>query len=48
MQRHSTSGYVSSTKNVYFTLRSVSTVGNYDYMFRLVFLFIRSLHCLEL
>ena len=36
MQRHSTSSYVSSTKNVYFTLRSVSTVGNYDYMFRLV------------
>lgn len=33
MQRHSTSSYVSSTKNIYFTLRSVSTVGNYDYMF---------------
>lgn len=35
MQRHA-SNYVSTTKNVYFTLRSVSTVGNYDYMFRLV------------
>ena len=34
IQRHSSSWYVSNTKNVYFTLRSVSTVGNYDYMFR--------------
>ena len=33
MQRHSTSSYVASTKNVFFTVRSVSTVGNYDYMF---------------
>lgn len=33
IQRHSTSKYVSNTKNVYFTIRSVSTVGNYDYMF---------------
>ncbi|KAJ5745952.1 membrane copper amine oxidase [Penicillium odoratum] len=33
MQRHSSSYYVSVTKNVYFTVRSVSTVGNYDYMF---------------
>ncbi|PYI16855.1 putative membrane copper amine oxidase [Aspergillus violaceofuscus CBS 115571] len=32
IQRHSTSDYVSSTKNVYLTLRSVSTIGNYDYM----------------
>ncbi|KAL4749209.1 hypothetical protein BDW72DRAFT_195030 [Aspergillus terricola var. indicus] len=33
MARHSTSQFVSVTKNVYFTLRSVSTIGNYDYMF---------------
>ncbi|KAK5165228.1 uncharacterized protein LTR77_009326 [Saxophila tyrrhenica] len=33
MQRHSTGTYVANTKNVYFTVRSVSTVGNYDYMF---------------
>ncbi|KAL1876689.1 hypothetical protein Plec18167_005097 [Paecilomyces lecythidis] len=33
IQRHSTSQYVSVTKNTIFTLRSVSTVGNYDYMF---------------
>jgi Cu2+-containing amine oxidase len=33
LQRHSTSNYVSATKNTYFTIRSVSTVGNYDYMF---------------
>jgi primary-amine oxidase len=33
MQRHSTSGYVANTKNTYFSVRSVSTVGNYDYMF---------------
>ncbi|OAG05511.1 membrane copper amine oxidase [Paraphaeosphaeria sporulosa] len=32
-QRHSTTNYVSSTKNTYFSLRSVSTIGNYDYMF---------------
>ncbi|KAL5051698.1 hypothetical protein BDW71DRAFT_202849 [Aspergillus fruticulosus] len=31
--RHSTSEFISVTKNVYFTLRSVSTIGNYDYMF---------------
>ncbi|KAF7520045.1 hypothetical protein G7054_g12903 [Neopestalotiopsis clavispora] len=33
IQRHSTSSYVSATKNTYFAVRSVSTVGNYDYMF---------------
>jgi primary-amine oxidase len=33
IQRHSTSDYVSNTKNTYFSVRSVSTVGNYDYMF---------------
>ena len=30
MQRHSTQ---SNTKNIYFVVRSISTVGNYDYMF---------------
>ncbi|KAI8241344.1 hypothetical protein K4K57_000053 [Colletotrichum sp. SAR 10_99] len=33
MARHSSQEYVTATKNVYFTVRSVSTVGNYDYMF---------------
>ncbi|KAK4208151.1 copper amine oxidase [Rhypophila decipiens] len=33
IQRHSTDTFVSITKNNYFVLRSVSTVGNYDYTF---------------
>lgn len=33
IQRHSTSQYVSVTKNIFFTIRTVCTVGNYDYMF---------------
>jgi len=33
IQRHTTDKYVSVTKNNYFSLRSVSTVGNYDYTF---------------
>ncbi|KAK3076679.1 hypothetical protein LTS18_012353, partial [Coniosporium uncinatum] len=33
IQRHSTASYVSVTKNIYFTVRSVCTVGNYDYAF---------------
>ncbi|KAK4047619.1 hypothetical protein OIV83_005277 [Microbotryomycetes sp. JL201] len=37
MQRHSSDSYVSITKNIAFTLRSVSTVGNYDYSFSYVF-----------
>lgn len=37
IQRHSSSQYVSVTKNTYFTVRSVSTVGNYDYMFTYTF-----------
>lgn len=37
MSRHSTAKYVASTKNVYFTVRSVSTIGNYDYMFTYTF-----------
>ncbi|KAJ7661708.1 copper amine oxidase [Mycena rosella] len=34
MQRHSSSNYLALTKNIVFTLRSVSTVGNYDYNVR--------------
>ncbi|KAJ7479846.1 copper amine oxidase [Mycena latifolia] len=37
IQRHSSSNYVAATKNIVFTLRSVSTVGNYDYSFDYVF-----------
>ncbi|KAK9794237.1 putative Amine oxidase catalytic domain-containing protein [Seiridium cardinale] len=38
IQRHSTSEYVSATKNTHFSIRSVSTVGNYDYMFTYSFM----------
>lgn len=34
IQRHTNTVFASSTKNIYFTVRSVSTVGNYDYLFR--------------
>ncbi|PSR81301.1 copper amine oxidase [Coniella lustricola] len=37
IQRHSTTAYVAATKNTYFAVRSVSTVGNYDYMFTYTF-----------
>ena len=30
IQRH---GYTSNTKNIYFVVRTITTVGNYDYMF---------------
>lgn len=33
IRSHATSKHSSKTKNVYFTVRSVSTVGNYDYQF---------------
>ena len=33
IQRHLTSFYVSSAKNISFTLRSISTVGKYDNKF---------------
>ncbi|KAF5123797.1 Retina-specific copper amine oxidase [Metarhizium anisopliae] len=33
IQRHSTANYTSVTKNIAFTVRSISTIGNYDYMF---------------
>jgi primary-amine oxidase len=38
IQRHTTDQYVSSTKNIQFTARSVSTIGNYDYTFSYTFL----------
>ncbi|KAF7290310.1 Amine oxidase [Mycena chlorophos] len=38
MQRHSTSQYLALTKNIVFTIRSVSTVGNYDYNFEYNFM----------
>jgi primary-amine oxidase len=37
LQRHLTSTYVSATKNIVFTVRSVATVGNYDYLFDYTF-----------
>ncbi|CAK5278719.1 unnamed protein product [Mycena citricolor] len=37
MQRHSSMNYLSLTKNIAFTVRSVSTVGNYDYNFDYIF-----------
>ncbi|KAJ7159987.1 copper amine oxidase [Mycena crocata] len=37
MQRHSSVPYLALTKNIVFTLRSVSTVGNYDYSFDYIF-----------
>lgn len=37
MVRHTAANYASATKNIYFVVRSVSTVGNYDYMFSYTF-----------
>jgi primary-amine oxidase len=34
IQRHTNTIFASSTKNIYFTVRFISTVGNYDYLFR--------------
>lgn len=34
IQRHTNTEFASSTKNIYFTVRSISTIGNYDYIFR--------------
>ena len=39
LQRHSNMQYVASTKNIAFTVRSVSTVGNYDYNVCVHFIF---------
>lgn len=37
IQRHLTSNHASASKNIVFTIRSVSTVGNYDYLFEYSF-----------
>ncbi|KAM0198542.1 hypothetical protein ACHAPI_004069 [Fusarium lateritium] len=37
IQRHLTGTHVSATKNIVFNIRSVSTVGNYDYLFEYTF-----------
>ena len=37
IQHHLTATYVTSTKNIQFILRSIATVGNYDYMFEYAF-----------
>lgn len=44
LQRHLTEAYVSVTKNIIMVLRSVSTVGNYDYMFEYAFYLDGSIH----
>lgn len=44
IQRHSTSKYISVTKNIFFTVRNVCTVGNYDYMFSYEFYVDGSIH----
>ena len=37
LQRHTTSRYVSISRNTYLVVKSVSTVGNYDYTFEYMF-----------
>lgn len=44
IQRHTTFSYVSVTKNIVFVVRSVSTVGNYDYLFDYEFYLDGSIH----
>ncbi|EJT99165.1 copper amine oxidase [Dacryopinax primogenitus] len=44
IQRHSSSQYVTITRNIFFTVRTVSTVGNYDYMLDYTFYMDGSLH----
>ena len=44
IQRHTTAQYVSVTKNIALIMRSVSTVGNYDYMFDYEFYLDGSIH----
>ena len=44
MQRHSTSKYISATRNIFFNVRTACTVGNYDYMFTYSFYFDGSIH----
>ncbi|KZT51209.1 amine oxidase [Calocera cornea HHB12733] len=44
IQRHSSNQYVTITRNIFFTVRSVSTVGNYDYMMDYSFFMDGSIH----
>lgn len=44
IQRHTTFSYASVTKNIVFFVRSVSTVGNYDYLFDYEFYLDGSIH----
>ena len=44
IQRHTTPLYVSVTKNIGFIVRSVSTIGNYDYLFDYEFFLDGSIH----
>lgn len=44
IQRHTSPAYVSVTKNIAFIVRSMSTVGNYDYMFDYEFYLDGSIH----
>ncbi|KAL8725316.1 MAG: hypothetical protein Q9181_006455 [Wetmoreana brouardii] len=44
IQRHTAASYVSVTKNIAFIVRSVSTVGNYDYIFDYEFYLDGSIH----
>lgn len=42
--RHSANNYVYTTKNIHLVVRSVSTLGNYDYMFEYAFFHDGSIH----
>lgn len=44
IQRHTAPNYVSVTKNIVFIVRSVATVGNYDYVFDYEFYLDGSIH----
>ena len=44
IQRHTAPTYVSVTKNIQFVVRSVATVGNYDYVFDYEFFYDGSIH----
>ena len=44
IQRHTTFSYVSVTKNIVFVVRSMSTIGNYDYLFDYEFYLDGSIH----
>ena len=44
IQRHTAPAYVSVTKNIALVVRSISTVGNYDYMFDYEFCLDGSIH----